>query len=80
MKELTQFVSLAEHLCVGLVCGNRRLNTSEYAVLHKEELMQLFAEGKNSITISRKKGEKAFRISVGGGRGKALQIPSNRMY
>ena len=80
IKELTQFMSSAKHLCVGLVCGNQKLNTSEYAVLHKEDLIQLFSEGKNAFTISRKKGEKAFRISVGGGRGNAIQISSNRLY
>ena len=30
--------------------------------------------------INEKTGEKAFRVSIGGGRENALQIPSNRLY
>ena len=79
-KELKQFISSDKYLCVGLVCGDEKLNRSEYAVLNKNDIGKLFAEGKNTLTISRKKDEKAFRISIGGGRGKALQVPSNRLY
>ena len=50
------------------------------AVLHKEEIEHLFAEQKETFTISRKKRERAFRISIGGGRDNAIQIPSNRLY
>lgn len=69
-----------KHLSVGLVCGEDQLNKSQYAVLHREEVIRLFDEQKDSFTISRKTGEKAFRISIGGGRENALQIPSNRLY
>ncbi|MGI6534583.1 MAG: hypothetical protein ACOX23_08325 [Peptococcia bacterium] len=33
---------------------------------------------KTSITISRKKNEKAYRISVGGGRENAMQVKASR--
>jgi hypothetical protein len=56
------------------------MNQSQYAVLHKEEILQLLEWGKSSITLSIKKGEHAFRLSVGGGRDNALQIPTNRKY
>ena len=80
IKELTQFMSSAKHLSVGLVCGNEKLSTSEYAVINRDELEQLFRQSKTTLTISRKKGEKAFRIIIGGSREKAIQIPSNRLY
>ena len=79
-RELALFISGAKHLSVGLVCGEGKFNKSQYAVLHREELIKLFDEKKDSFTISRKTGEKAFRISIGGGRDNALQIPSNRLY
>lgn len=34
--------------------------------------------GKSSITISRKKNERAYRISVGGGRSNSMKIKANR--
>lgn len=67
-------------LSLGLVCGKEQLNESEYAVLHKDEIKLILDEGKESITISRKKGERAFRISMGGGRVNSMQIKSNRLY
>ena len=79
-RELALFISGAKHLNVGLVCGEGQFNKSQYAVLHREEVIRLFDEQKDSFTISRKAGEKAFRISIGGGRDNALQIPSNRLY
>lgn len=81
-RELTLFMSDEKHLSVGLVCGEDQLNKSQYqyVVLQREEVIRLFDEQKDSFTISRKTGEKAFRISIGGGRENALQIPSNRLY
>lgn len=80
MKELKEFITLDKHLCLGLVCGNGKLSDSEYAVLHKQELKQLFNAGKESLTISRKTGEKYFRISIGGGRENAIQIRGSNLY
>ena len=44
----------------------------------KDQIKQLNSLGKSSITISRKKNERAYRISVGGGRENAMQIKTNR--
>lgn len=80
MVDLKKNINSPIKLSLGLVCGKEQLNESEYAVLHKDEIKKIFDEGKESITISRKKGERAFRISMGGGRVNSMQIKSNRLY
>ncbi len=80
VKELRKYVEDKKHLSVALVCGCEHMRLSELAVLHKEEVQKILGAGKNSITISRRKGEKAFRVSVGGGRSDALQVKANRLY
>ncbi len=64
---------------LALVCGEEKLYESEYAVLNSEKIKQSFENNKTSITISRVKGEKAFRTSVGGGRSKSIKISTNRL-
>ena len=78
IADLKQGMKSDKKLSLGLVCGKIKLNKSEYAVLHKDEIKEILDSGKESITISRKKGEKAFRISMGGGRQKSMKIESNR--
>lgn len=80
MKELTAFLNNPKQLSVGLICGNKALGKSEVAFIHKEELQELFDAGKTTLTISRKKNERCFRISIGGGRDQALKIESKRIY
>jgi hypothetical protein len=81
IRELSDYYSQNMNVSLGLVCGDVPMRQSQYAVLHKNELKeQLLQSGKKSITLSIKKGERAFRLSVGGGREKAIQIPSNRLY
>lgn len=80
ISELCAFAAEEADLSVGLVCGNSPLNQSEIAFLHKEEISALLEANKESITISRKSGEKKFRISMGGGRENALPIATNRKY
>lgn len=80
IHELTEYLGLGLELSVGLVCGQEVLNQSQYAVLHKDVIEKIFDEGKKSLTISLKKGEKAFRISVGGGRDNAIRIKTNVLY
>ncbi|MDD4390897.1 MAG: hypothetical protein PHW03_08925 [Eubacteriales bacterium] len=63
---------------LALVCGVEGLSNSEIAVVDKDQIKQLNSLGKSSITISRKKNERAYRISVGGGRENAMQIKTNR--
>ena len=80
LTELRQFLSQPIHLSLGLVCADDKLDTSEYAVLHKTDIQSIFVLGKTSFTISRKKGEHAYRVFIGGGRSKAILIPSNRVF
>lgn len=80
IRELKDYMDLGLEVSVGLVCGQEVLCQSEYAVLHSDVIERIFDEGKKSITISRKKGEKAFRISVGGRRESAVQIKTNVLY
>lgn len=67
------------NLLLVLVCGEEKLDGSELAVINSEEIKQCIGNGKTSLTISRVKGEKAFRISVGGGRSNSIKIPFNRL-
>lgn len=80
IKELKKYIADSRHLAVGLVCGADMLNESQYAVLNKDDIDQVLAADKKSLTLSRKKGERAFRLSLGGGRDSAYLIPSNRLY
>lgn len=80
VTELKKYIADGQYLSLGLVCGMKQFNNSEYAVLHKEEIQGILDAGKTSLTVSRKKGEKAFRISMGGGRENAMQVPSDRLY
>lgn len=77
-NELLQNLDEGFNVLVVLVCGVKGLNGSEIAVLNTDEIKELIKLDKNSITISRKRNEKAFRISVGGGRDNAMQIKTNQ--
>lgn len=77
-KEILNYIEQGYNLMVALVCGVAGLADSEIAVLNKEEIKQIIDLEKSSITISRKKKEHSFRISIGGGRGNSLQIKANR--
>lgn len=61
-----------------LVCGDVDIKKSQYAVLDQENIKKLLDWRKSSITLSLRRGEHAFRLSVGGGRSNAMQIPTNR--
>ncbi len=80
LKRLCQYIEENKHLSVGLVCGENKLGNSMYTVLHKEEVRLLLGAGKESVTVSIKKSEKKFRIEVGGGRKKAMMIPTSRNF
>lgn len=77
-KEIQSYIDNSYNLVLALVCGVSGLNDSEIAVLDKDQIRQILGLGKNSITISRKKSEHAYRISIGGGRNKAIQIKTNQ--
>lgn len=64
---------------LALVCGDENLNKSELAIMNIEDIRKCLSSNKTSFTISRIKGEKAYRVSMGGGRDNSIKIPSNRL-
>ncbi len=80
MDEIRKYLTSGKELSIGLVCGTDSLNQSQYAVLKRETIEELINQGKTSVTLSRKKGEHSFRISIGGGREKSLKIKANVIY
>ncbi len=75
---MEDYINNGYNLVFALVCGVAGLSDSEIALLDKQQIIELRNLGKGSITISRKKNERAFRISVEGGRENAMQIRSSR--
>ncbi|WMJ78466.1 MULTISPECIES: hypothetical protein [unclassified Sedimentibacter] len=78
IDEIKKYIDDNYNIVLFLVCGSKNLKESELAILNKDEIKLILSLNKQSITISRKKGEKAFRISIGGGRDKAMPIKSSR--
>ena len=78
IDELKNYMNSNINLSMALVCGVEGLSESEIAVLDKKEIDELLKLDKTSITISRKKNERAYRISLGGGRSAAIQVKANR--
>ena len=79
LDELHQFIDVGIKLVLALVCGSKNLSDSELALLDNDDVKQILDKGKSSITISRCKGERKYRISVGGGRSKSMRINCNRL-
>ena len=77
-EEITGYIQEGFNLIVALVCGVADLAESEVAVLDRDQIQELIMLDKNSITISRKKNERAYRISIGGGRENAMLVRANR--
>jgi hypothetical protein len=77
-EEITGYIQEGFNLIVALVCGVADLAESEVAVLDRDQIQKLIMLDKNSITISRKKNERAYRISLGGGRENAMLVRANR--
>ena len=78
IDELKNYMNRNINLSMALVCRVEGLSESEIAVLDKKEINELLKLDKKSITISRKKNERAYRISLGGGRSAAIQVKANR--
>lgn len=76
-NEILDYINSGYTLLIILICGMEGLAESEIAILNKDEVKELMELQKTSITISRRKNERAFRISVGGGRDNAMQIKAN---
>ena len=66
------------NLIIALICGVADLADSEVALLDKEQIQELIALDKDSITISRRKNERAYRIPLDGGRENAMLVKYNR--
>lgn len=79
LNKIYEYIEENQNLLLALVCGDENLNKSELAVMNFKETQKCLGNKKTSFTISRIKGEKAFRISMGGGRGNSIKIPSNRL-
>ena len=77
-SEIQSLIDEGHNLILALVCGVAGLSDSELALIDKEQVKELMDLGKDSITISRKKHERAYRISIGGGRENAMQVAFNR--
>lgn len=77
LVEIKQYIEEGYSLTLGLVCGVKDLADSEIAVLSLENVKEILALDKKSITISRMKNEKSYRISIGGGRKNAIQVKAN---
>ncbi|CAA7603142.1 Hypothetical protein DEACI_3965 [Acididesulfobacillus acetoxydans] len=78
IDEITGYIDQGRNLVVALMCAVAGLAESEVAALTRDEIKEIIDLGKQSMTISRKKGEHAYRISVGGGRDHAMQVKVNR--
>jgi hypothetical protein len=77
-SEIQALIDKGHNLVLALVCGVSGLSDSELALIDKEQVKELIDLEKDSITISRRKGEHAYRISIGGGRENAMQVAANR--
>lgn len=77
MKEIRNYMNLNKEFCIGLVCGQNSFNESHLAILQKKEIEEIFSSDKTAFTISLKKGERAFRVSLDGSRKNALLIKTN---
>ncbi|WP_294411277.1 hypothetical protein [uncultured Ruminococcus sp.] len=78
LQDLSKYLDENINLILALVCGSKDLGESELAILNSDEIARLFFLNKKSITISRKKNEKAFRIPLDGCRDGAITIKCNR--
>lgn len=76
---IERFIEDGYKLFVILVCGCETLTESELVVLSSENIMKVFDNQKYTLTISRSKGEKAYRLPIGGGRSNSIKIPTNTL-
>ncbi|WP_037287750.1 hypothetical protein [Saccharibacillus sacchari] len=75
INEIKEFSN--ENFKMLLICGKPKLNESEVVILQDDEVKLCLTEAnKKHFTISRRKNEKYYRISMGGGRDNSLQIKS----
>ncbi len=77
LRSIENYFQNCKNLSLALVCITEPLYKSELAVLNKKDIQEVLTLTHGSFTISRAKNEKYFRISVGGGREKALLIKAS---
>ena len=77
IDELKSYIKQNINFAMALVCGVKALGDSEIAVLDSKQIEEIIGLGKKSISLSKKKNEKAYRVSLGGGRDDAMQIKTN---
>jgi hypothetical protein len=78
--EILAILNEEHNLVLALVCGVAGPSESELALIDKKQVKELIDMGKDSITISRKKGEHAYRISIGGGRENSTGDTKGRFF
>ncbi len=78
IKELSNYIENKCKLTLVLICGDEKLYESEVIALDQDDVKTLFDINKTSLTVSRRKSEKAFRISLGGSRESAMTVKCNR--
>lgn len=77
-SEIKNLIGEGHNLVLALVCGVEGFSDSELALVDSEQVKELIDLDRDSITISRIKGEHAYRISIGGGRENAMLVTANR--
>ena len=80
IAEIRQYLVSGKEFSVGLICGAKELKYSQYAVLKKDIVEELLTRNIFSPTISIKKNEQYFRISIGGGRENSLTVKAKDLY
>jgi hypothetical protein len=78
LDEMNKYLDNEKNPILALVCGSDNLNESELAILDGNDIGVLNYYNKKTISISRKKGEKQFRIAIDGSRENAHLIKTNR--
>jgi hypothetical protein len=79
MDLLKEHMQKNKNLILALLCGSEDLGDSELALLDCNEVNRLIFLNKESISISRRSGEKYFRIANGPDREDSFEIRSNRI-
>jgi hypothetical protein len=72
ITELMGYGNDNKHLVLALICVKKKIKDSEIAFLFDEDIESI--RNKTSITLSRKTGEKYFRLFMGESRDKSRQI------
>ncbi len=80
IKNIKAYLAREMEFSIGLICGAKPLAQSQYAALDRITIEKLLEQGKNSVTVSREKRERYFRIAIGGGRENSIKVKADRLY